>query len=504
MCHNALSVVSAETNSFILGRLLAPFHSIPWRCYTPFNENIVNMSPAAQNIQNFKSLNDLANAALAAHQKGNLDDALKLYRVYLSRNPSDAMFWSNLGALFRSQKNYDLAAACQHRALHLKPDSASIVNNAANAFYDAGLSEEALRLRRKALKFEPGKAENYATLAKCLRGLGRYSEAEAELKKALLVHPKEPELHIQLAFCQLSLGNYPDGFKSFHWRWKGDEISPPEFDIPQWQGEDLSGKTILVTPEQGFGDTVLMARFFAPLKALGGTVKFACKPPLRRLFAEMPGIDHFAESREELDSCDYWTPMMDLPRYLNTTLETVPPPAPLTIPQDSAERARYIMQPFNKMFKLGVLWSGSLTYRANHKRSFGHQQFLKLADIKGLQMVSLYKGPLSEAFHADGSSCVILDAASQDRDFADSAAVIKELDLVVTMDSAIAHVAGSLGVPVWDLLHSEAYWLYEPFDDHTPWYPSMRLIRQREAGNWDKVFDQLHTEISTLVKEKPG
>ncbi len=462
------------------------------------------MPSTKTDIQNFNTLNDLANAALETHQKGDLDEAIKLYRVYLSRNPTDAMFWSNLGALFRSRKNYDLAAVCQQRALHLKPDSPSVINNAANAFYDAGLGEKALDLRRQALKIEPGKAENYATLAKYLRGLGRHSEAEAELHKALRVHPEDAELHIQLAFAQLCLGNYPEGFKNFHWRWQGDEISPPDFAIPQWQGEDLQGKTILVTPEQGFGDTILMARFFAPLKALGCTVKFACKPPLRRLFANIPGIDQFAEGRDAIDSSDYWTPMMDLPRYLGITLNTVPPPAPLTIPQDSVDRAHYIMAPFNKMFKLGILWSGSVTYRANHKRSFGHQQFLKLADIKGLQMISLYKGPLTEAFHADGTSCVILDGASQDRDFADSAALIKELDLVVTMDSAIAHVAGSLGAPVWDLLHSEAYWLYEPFDDHTPWYPSMRLLRQREAGNWDAVFTQLHTEISTLVKEKLG
>lgn len=453
------------------------------------------------NIQDFKTLDDLADAALTTHQSGDLDGAIKLYRIYLSRNPADAMFWSNLGALFRSQKRFDIAAACQQRALHLKPDSLSVINNAANAFYDAGFSKDALRLRRQALKMEPGKAENYATLAKCLRGLGRHSEAEAELQKALRVHPEEPELHIQLAFSQLSLGKYPEGFKSFHWRWKGDEISPPDFSIPQWQGEELQGKTILVTPEQGFGDTILMARFLAPLQALGCTVKFACKPPLRRLFANMPGIDHFAEGRAELDGCDYWTPMMDLPRYLGTTLKTIPAPAALTLPQDSIERAQYIMAPYKNMFKMGILWSGSVTYRANHKRSFDHQQFLKLADIKGLQMVSLYKGPLAEAFNADGTSCVILDAASQERDFADSAALIQELDLVVTMDSAIAHVAGSLGAPVWDLLHSEAYWLYEPFDDHTPWYPSMRLLRQREAGNWDAVFDQLHTEISTLVKE---
>ncbi|MBV1865470.1 MAG: tetratricopeptide repeat protein [Rhodobacteraceae bacterium] len=465
----------------------------------------MNTQPDSPNLlKNINTLAELRSAALEQHQAGNLGDAKELYRLYLQRAPQDAMFWSNLGALFRSEKKYEVAAACQRRALQLNDNSVSVINNAANALYDVGDAKEALALRRRALKMEPGKAENYATLAKYLRGLGRHAEAEAELNKALRAHPNDPELHIQLSFAELSQGKYPEGFKNFHWRWKGDEISPPEFDFPQWQGEDLNGKTIMIIPEQGFGDTILMARFFKPLKALGCRVKFACKPPLRRLFAQLPGVDVFAEGREALADCDYWAPMMDLPRFLGTTIETVPAPALLSIPEDSIARARHITEPFNKMFKLGVLWSGSLTYRANHKRSFNHSSFLKLVDIPGLQMFSLYKGPLVEEYHADGTSCVIFDAASSDRDFADSAALIGELDLVVTMDSAIAHVAGSLGGPVWDLLHSEAYWLYEPFDDHTPWYPNMRLVRQREAGNWDAVFDQLHCEIRELVKEKLG
>lgn len=461
--------------------------------------------PQSQNpLNQYTTLAKLRAGALKKHREGDLETAKTLYRLYLQRAPQDAMFWSNLGALFRTEKKYEIAAACQQRALNLDPNSVSVANNAANALYDAGKAKEALALRRRVLISEPGKADHYATLAKCLRGLGQHAEAETELTKALQAHPNEPELHIQLSFAQLAQGKYPEGFANFHWRWQGDEISPPEFDFPQWQGEDLTGKTILVTPEQGFGDTILMARFFKPLKALGCTVKFACKAPLRRLFANTPGIDTFAQGNKTQEDCDYWTPMMDLPRFLDTTIDTVPAPAILTVPEDSANRARQLMQPFNNTFKLGVLWSGSVTYRANHKRSFSHSSFLKLADIAGLQMFSLYKGPLVDAYHADGTSCVIIDAASSDRDFADSAAVIQQLDLVVTMDSAIAHVAGSLGGPVWDLLHSEAYWLYEPFDNHTPWYPNMRLVRQREAGNWDAVFNHLHSDISKLVKEKLG
>jgi tetratricopeptide (TPR) repeat protein len=450
----------------------------------------------------FASANELRAAAVKHHQDGDLATARTLYRAYLANVPKDGSMWSNLGALFRREKNYPMAVACQRRALNLSPNEESVLNNAANAHFDAGEPEKALELRRKALKINPGRAENWSSLGKYLRALGNHSAAKTELEKAILAHPEEPELHIQLSFALLSLGDYPNGFAEFNWRWLGDEISLPNMDFPQWQGEDLRGKTILVTPEQGFGDTILMARFLRELADMGAKVRLNVKAPLRRVFETLEGVDQFVFTKDDVVGCDYWSPMMDLPRFLNTTIDTVPAPTKLAIPQDSIDRAKALTKPFADDLKIGVLWSGSVTYRANHKRSFSHTQFLQLADIPGVQMFSLYKGPLADAFHADGTSCVIIDAASNDRDFADSAALINELDLVITMDSAIAHVSGSLGANVWNLLHSEAYWLYEPFPDHTPWYSSMRLVRQDKSGDWDTVFRTLRTDIEELVKQK--
>ncbi len=449
----------------------------------------------------FRTLDEMRKAAVSYHQKGERAVAREIYRTYLSRNPKDAAMWSNLGALFRAEKNFPLAVVCQRRALQLDPKSDNVLNNAANAHFDAGEPEKALELRRKALAKNPGHAENWSSLGKYLRALGRHQEAKTELEKALKVHPDDPELHIQLSFALLSIGDYQGGFTEFDWRWKGDEISLPDLPVPQWKGQDLTGKTLLVTPEQGFGDTILMARFLKGVQDLGASVRLSVKPPLRRVFDGLAGVDSFALTNSDIQGCDYWSPMMDLPRYLGTTLETLPAPTKLAMPKDSTDRASAILAPYRDTFNVGVLWSGSVTYRANHKRSFSHQQFLQLADIAGLQMFSLYKGPLAEAFNSDGTSCVILDAASSDRDFADSAALIDQLDLVITMDSAIAHVAGSVGARVWNLLHSEAYWLYEPFSDHTPWYPSMRLIRQEKSGDWDSVFARLHTDLEELVAQ---
>jgi hypothetical protein len=452
----------------------------------------------------FKTIAELRGAAVEHHKKGDTKTARDLYRVFLSKRPKDAPMWSNLGALFRAEKNYAMAVICQRRALRFDPESDSVLNNAANAHFDAGEPEKALELCRKALESKPEDPENWSSLGKYLRALGHHDQAKVELEKALETHPDDAELHIQLAFAQLALGDYPNGFTEFDWRWKGDEISLPKMDFPQWKGEDIDGKTILITPEQGFGDTILMARFLRGLADLGAKVRLNVKPPLRRIFNGLAGVNKFAITNDDIVGCDYWSPMMDLPRYLGTTLQNLPAPTALSIPDDSIERAKSATAPFKDDFKIGVLWSGSVSYRANHKRSFSHTQFLQLADIAGAQMFSLYKGPLSQAFHDDGTSCVIIDAASNDRDFADSAALINELDLVITMDSAIAHVAGSLGANVWNLLHSEAYWLYEPFPDHTPWYPTMRLVRQDKSGDWDTVFQTLRTDIQELVRQKHG
>ena len=338
-------------------------------------------------------------------------------------------------------------------------------------------------------------------MGKCYRGVHDLEKAEDVLRHGIKKFPNYAENYIQMAFVQLAKGDYQAGFETFNWRWKGDELTPPEFPFPKWTGEDLEDKTILVLPEQGFGDTILMARFLNSLKRRGCTIKMVIKQPLRRLFAKVEEYIDVIETQDELEGCDFWVPMMDLPLYLGVTIESLPAPAPMYIPEDSVERAQNILAPFKDRFKIGVMWSGSVTYRANHKRSFSHERFLELADIPNIQMFSLYKGPLLDNFKNDGTSSLIIDAAGNDRDFADSAALMQELDLVVSMDSAIVHVAGSMGLEVWNLLHSEPYWLYEPFPDHTPWYPSMRLVLQKRSGDWDAVFKELKKDIIKRVKE---
>lgn len=448
-----------------------------------------------------KSAKDLRQAAIEAHHANDLGKASELYCIYLAKSPKDAAVWSNLGALFRKQKKYDLAALAQKRALALHPEKPAVLNNAANAFFDAGNPEQSLALRKKAIKAEPDNQEHYTGLAKCYVSLHKLDMAEDILHQGIKKFPDFAELYIQLAFVQLAKGDYINGFKTFDWRWKGDELSLPDFPFPQWQGEPLHKKTILIIPEQGFGDTVLMARFLPQLKMLGPKIKMIVKPPLRRLFTHLQEYVEFVEQKDDAKFSDYWAPMMDLPRYLKTELKNLPAPLRLFIPQASINRAKMIFAPYQGYFKLGVMWSGSITFRSNHKRSFHHKRFLDFCDIPGVQLFSLYKGPLHKEFQKDGTPIFILDAAGTDQDFADTAAIMKELDLIVSVDSAVVHIAASLGLEVWNLLHYDPYWLYVPFKTHTPWYPTMRLIRQKNHNDWDTLFRTLKKDISKRVEQ---
>lgn len=429
--------------------------------------------------------------AVAAHRAGRLDEAFPLYREHLRQTPSDAHAWTNLGALLRKRGQHDAAALCQRRAHALAPDDAAILGNLGNALHDSDALDEALEVRRALVAARPGAAEAHAMLSATLRGLGRAREAVAAADAGLRVAPGDGELRVQRALSLLAAHDWRAGFEAFGARWETGELMRAACPVPEWQGEDPAGKRILVLPEQGFGDALLMTRFLPELAARGAEVLLAAKPALMRLFDGLPGVSRLMTTGAAWPDADFSAHMMDLPRWLGMPDDGPPPSPPLTVPDRSRARAARLTAPFAGRLRVGVCWSGSVTYRANFKRSFGPERFLPLAGIPDVQLFSLYKGPLLEAFRADPASALIVDASGADRDFADAAATILEMDLVITMDTAVAHLAGALGKPVWNLLAYAPFWLYGPSGAGTPWHPSMRLIRQARPGDWDGVFAEV-------------
>jgi Flp pilus assembly protein TadD len=447
-----------------------------------------------------QELTALRNQAMDLHKAGKRAEARPLYARYLEQAPDDAMMWSNLGALLRADGQHDLARAAQRRAYALAPDRISVISNLANILADLGECEEALALRRTVLKARPNDAMLKAMIGKVLRSLGRAPEAVAFLTEARAAHPQEPEIGIQLAMSQLAAGQYADGFRNFDIRWQTDELTPRNIPRPKWDGGPLNGKRILVLPEQGFGDGIAFARFLPMLRAFEpAEVLLQTERPVARLYEGLDGADRVIVGPPKASDFDVWTNLMDLPPWHFDRVAAPPAPVALHVPEDSRARARALVAPHRHRFRVGVVWTGSLTYRANAFRSFAHTEFHRLLDLPDVQLFSLYKGPKLAEFQADGSNLLMIDAGSRDRDFADCAANMEEMDLILTSDTATAHLAGSLGRPVWTLLHWDAFWLWGPVAETTPWYPSMRLIRQTAPRDWEGVFARVRTDLAAQI-----
>ena len=239
-----------------------------------------------------------------------------------------------------------------------------------------------------------------------------------------------------------------------------------------------------------------MARFLPALKALGCHVIFYVEKPVARILAHCEGVDEISRDKvEAIKRADYWLNMMDLGRIALKTDADMLPPTQITVPQDATERARFLTRRYPNVRKVGVVWTGSTTYKGNAFRSFSHTDFMPLTDLPNVQLFSLYKGPNLDTYFADGTAATIIDGASRDRDFADCAAMMQEMDVIVTSDTATAHIAGSLGLKTWVVLHRDPFWVYRYSGDSTPWYPTMRLFRQKTILDWGDVMEEVKTAL---------
>ncbi|MCB5199353.1 tetratricopeptide repeat-containing glycosyltransferase family protein [Loktanella sp. TSTF-M6] len=447
-----------------------------------------------------KSLSELRASAAQAHTDGDTETALRAYAAYLAQVPGDARMWSNLGALHRRAHRTQIALIAHRRALTLAPNDVSVMNNAANALSDVGQYDESLALRHRLLDHTPDDLNHLAMVGRCLRGKGDYAAAIRWLDAARARFPDDAELQMQLAFAQLGAGDYAQAFRNYRARWRAGELKPRNLPFPEWTGQPLDGKTIVILPEQGFGDAILFARFAAVLRGRGARVVMQVKKPLRRLFAGIDGVDAIVPDLTADMQADYWINIMDLALLHFEQDGSVPPPCCLTMPDDSSARARALLKPHAGKMRIGVVWTGSVTYKGNAFRSFSHRDYLGLAAVPGVQLFSLYKGPELAPYHADGTDGVIIDTGSSERDFADTAAMMRQLDLVITSDTATAHLAGSLGVPVWVVLHWDAFWVYRHAGTSTAWYPSMRLFRQHEPLDWDGVMADVTSAVRAQME----
>jgi hypothetical protein len=301
----------------------------------------------------------------------------------------------------------------------------------------------------------------------------------------------------------LLLGHFDEGWREFEWRWKTGQLLSRNFPQPMWTGESLPGKTILLHAEQGLGDTIQFIRYALPVKSLGGTVVVECQPPLKKLLRNCPGIDRLVGCGEELPTFDCHAPFLSLPRVLQTTLPTIPANVPYLLPDAALVAEWRTKLAAVSGFRIGINWHGRGGQGRFRQRDIPPHLFSSLTQVPGVRLISLQKshdrdeGPASNA----DSSIIHLGGDIDDSHgaFMDTAAIMLNLDLVITSDTAIPHLAGALGVPVWLALPHIPDWRWLLNRADSPWYPTLRIFRQNRPGNWSEVFDEIRAALCNRV-----
>ena len=427
--------------------------------------------------------------ALEQHNKGELAEAVNGYGQALRLDPSLPDIYNNLGVALRALGKREAAVACYRRSLALKSDSAGTFTNLGNVLREIGRLEIAAASHRRAVELSPESAETHYNLGLVLRDMGEIDGALEAFAKTLEINPDHVGCHWDRALSLLQKGELKEGFEEYEWRWKLDRSPPRGFTQPLWDGADLGGKTILLHQEQGFGDMIQFARYIPMVKEKGGTIIVETQPELNRLFSAIEGIGQVINAGSQLPDFEVYAPMMSLARIFGTTLQTVPATVPyLKAPDAHAAQLPAALGPERK---IGIAWAGNREHRNDANRSIPFTRFIELMGAPETTLYSLQAGPAAADIAANGCEAFVVNLGPRIKDFADTAAVISQLDMVVTVDTAIAHLAGALGKPAWVVLPYAGDWRWLLGRDDNPWYPTMRLFRQDAPGAWEPVFERL-------------
>ena len=444
-----------------------------------------------------------SNLGIALQEQGRLDEAVTAFRQAIDLKPDYPEAQYNLGNALKEQGWLDEAVACYGKSLDLKPDQPRAHNNMGNALRELGRLDEAIACYGKSLDLKPDQPEAQCNLGTVLEEQRRLGEAVACYRKAIDIRPDLPEAHNNLAIALLAQGDMAGGWDEYEWRWQTPQMlkGRRDFARPQWRGEAAAGRQLLIHAEQGFGDTLQFCRY-APLAAARGLrVVIEVQPPLARLLRSLPNVDQVIAAGEQPPAFDLHCPMLSLPRAMGTTLGTIPGGVPY-LRADAAQvaswRTRLAAMP-RQGPRVGLVWAGDpgihLPSKAavNRRRSIAPDRLAPLFALPGLHFVSLQKGGPAAPGHFP-----LTDLMDEMTDFADTAALLATLDLVISVDTAVAHLAAALGKPVWLLDRFDPCWRWLTGRTDSPWYPSLRIYRQRDPGDWDAVITEVARDLHSL------
>ena len=436
----------------------------------------------------------LNNLGVCRMRQDKHDEAIAAFEQALQLMPDQATSALNLANAFKKKKDFPKAIHYYTEATRIQPQDAEVLCNIGMAYSQLRDRARAAEYYRKAVEADPDCADAQNNLGIALADLNCLEEAEFHLKEAIRVRPEHAETHRNLGITQLMAGKFEDGWAEYEWRRR--MVTEPHGTLcPRWDGSPLAGRTLLVYSEQGLGDVFQFVRYAAVAQQAGGKVVFECPAILASLLRGQAGIDQLIPQGSPLPHVDVASPLLSLPFLFGTTLESVPAQVPyLEADPERVDSWRAALRHMGG-FKVAIAWQGSPKYAGDFQRSIPLHYFADLAEIPHVQLLSLQKDFGAEQLGPAAQRFVPIDLGRQiDQDgqaFVDSAAIMQLVDLVITSDTAIAHLAGALGVPVWLVLHFAADWRWLRGRDDSPWYPTMRLFRQQTAGDWAGAFQRV-------------
>ncbi|ETR72867.1 MAG: TPR repeat-containing protein [Candidatus Magnetoglobus multicellularis str. Araruama] len=417
--------------------------------------------------------------------QSQLKQCIQCYEKASSIKPNHPVCLYNLGRAWYIQRNYQQAIACFQKAIDINPDYFKAIYNLGSTYYRTRDIDKSIDAFQKALSLKPNSIDIFTNIGSCYGKKGELDTAIEWHQKSVDASPNYADGHYNMGISLLLDGHLKEGFQKYEWRLQRSDFPKPAYEQPLWDGSTFKNKTLLTYMEQGFGDAIQFVRYLPQVKARGGIVLLVCHPLVQRLFQTAQGVDKVIPENHPLPSFDYHISLMSLPAIFQTDIETIPSETPyLSIPLNNPDSLDNIIEKKGKQFNIGFVWAGNPSNKHDQDRSIPLHMFSPIASIDGIQMFSLQKDQQAET----SQMFDFVDLAPYITDFSDTAYAISKLDLIISVDTAVAHLAGATHCPVWILLPKVPDWRWLLNRDDSPWYPTARLFRQKDHDRWTDVF----------------
>jgi tetratricopeptide (TPR) repeat protein len=435
------------------------------------------------------------------HDLGHDEDALKALRQSVELAPDRHSALIALAFALEKSEQYEDAIANRKRALIIAPDDVECLGDMAISLERLGQIDEAITARKRTIALAPQDAASMGDLGRLLTENDEDGEAAGWFERALNLAPDAPRIHFNHALYLLRRGEYEQGWAEHEWRQEFASLKDifPDYPQPRWDGSSLAGKTIFLHGEQGAGDTIQFSRFVPEVARQAAKVILGVREPLARLLAPLPGVDQIITDPLDLPDFDVRCSLLSLPHHLRVDPDSDPSKVPYL-----ANTGSFPVQISDGKLNVGLVWGGSPTHKNDHNRSLTLSQLKPFLDITGCRFHNLQVDDRKLEISADGLSDHVLDMTDNIRDLADTADLIAQLDLVIAVDTSVAHLAGAMGTPVWILLPKPADWRWLRDREDSPWYPTARLFRQTKRGDWEDVIERVASELEAYSLRQAG